>query len=106
MALLILSYYGYHAYVDPSWIYENIEITKTSVDDMHDWGVGKIKGEKNFSQSALTNLDHIMNQTAEADAEESESVNLENAENTGNAEDYENDGDYENAENAENKGEQ
>lgn len=96
---MILSYYGYHAYIDPSWIYENIEITKTSVDDMHDWGVGKIKGEKNFSQSALTNLDHIMNQTAEAEAEESESVNLENDENAENAE---NAGDYQNAENAEN----
>jgi hypothetical protein len=102
LALLILSYYGYHAYIDPSWIYENIEITKTSVDDVHDWGVGKIKGEKNFSQSALTNLDHIMNQTAEAEAEESESVNLENAENGENAEDYENNEYAENEENADN----
>ena len=106
MALLILSYYGYHAYIDPSWIYENIEITKSSMDDVHDWGVGKIKGEKNFSQSALTNLDHIMNQTAEAEAEESESVNLENDENAENAEDYENAENEENADNTENEGEQ
>ena len=64
MAFSILAYYAYHAYTDSSWVYENIDITKTSLDDLHDWGVGKIKGEKNFSQSALTNLDHIMNQTA------------------------------------------
>ena len=69
LAFTVLAYYGYHAYIDQSWIYENIEITKTSFDDLHDWGVGKIKGEKNFSQSALTNLDHIMNQT-ELHAEE------------------------------------
>jgi hypothetical protein len=64
LALTIFVYYGYQVYIDSSWIYENIEITKTSFDDLHDWGVSKIKGEKNFSQSALTKLDHIMNQTA------------------------------------------
>ena len=33
---------------------------------MHDWGVKKIKGDVgNFSQRALTNLDIILNQTAD-----------------------------------------
>jgi hypothetical protein len=75
LAFSVLAYYAYHVYVDSSWVFENIEITKTSLDDLHDWGVGKIKGEKNFSQSALTNLDHIMNQTAEVHLDES--VDLE-----------------------------
>lgn len=74
--------------MDPSWIFENVEITKASVEDLHDWGVGKIKGEKNFSQSALTNLDHIMNQTAEVNVDET--VDLENPENSQNQEDLEN----------------
>lgn len=75
-----MGYYAYHVYIDSSWIFENIEITKTSFDDLHDWGVGKIKGEKNFSQSALTNLDHIMNQTADVHVEES--LDLGGTENT------------------------
>lgn len=70
MALSIFIYYGYQVYIDSSWVYENIDITKQSFDDLHDWGVSKIKGEKNFSQSALTNLDTIMNQTAEAHIDE------------------------------------
>jgi len=70
MALSIFVYYGYQVYIDSSWVYENIDITKQSFDDLHDWGVSKIKGEKNFSQSALTNLDTIMNQTAEAHIDE------------------------------------
>ena len=74
--------------MDPSWIYENVEITKTSVGDLHDWGVGKIKGERNFSQSALTNLDHIMNQTAEVNVDET--IDLENAQNPENTEGIEN----------------
>jgi hypothetical protein len=44
LAFLIIGYYGYHLYVDPSWVFENINITKTSIDDLHDWGVSKIKG--------------------------------------------------------------
>lgn len=52
-------------------MYENIEITKSSFDELHDWGVSKIKGERNFSQSALTNLDIIMNQTADVHIDES-----------------------------------
>jgi hypothetical protein len=31
------------------------------VNDIHDWGVSKIKNEKNFSQSAITNLEDILN---------------------------------------------
>lgn len=34
--------------------------------DVHDWGVGKIKNEGNFSQRALTNLEEILNETADA----------------------------------------
>jgi hypothetical protein len=56
--------------------------------DLHDWGVGKIKGEKNFSQSALTNLDHIMNQTAEVNVDET--IDLENTQNPENTEGLEN----------------
>lgn len=44
LALSIFVYYGYQLYIDSSWVYENIEITKTSFDDLHDWGVSKIKG--------------------------------------------------------------
>lgn len=44
---------------------ENIEITSQAVNDIHDWGVEKIKNEKNFSQRAITNLDVILNETAE-----------------------------------------
>lgn len=45
---------------------ENFESAKDIVKDVHDWGVGKIKGEAgNFSQRALT-MDKIINQTADA----------------------------------------
>ncbi len=71
------------------------------MEDLHDWGVGKIKGEKNFSQSALTNLDHIMNQTAEINLDES--VELENPENIENSENLENIENLENPENIENE---
>lgn len=77
LALSIFVYYGYQLYIDSSWVYENIEITKTSFDDLHDWGVSKIKGEKNFSQSALTNLDTIMNQTEEVHVDETIELNNE-----------------------------
>jgi len=47
-----------------SFIYlENIEITKTIMDDFNDWGISKIKGEKNFSQSALTDYSKLLNST-------------------------------------------
>jgi len=42
-------------------ILENIEFTSQTVNDLHDWGVEKIKNEKNFSQRAITNLDVILN---------------------------------------------
>ena len=70
VAFSIFAYYSYQVYIDSSWVYENIDITKQSFDDLHDWGVSKIKGEKNFSQSALTNLDTIMNQTADVHVDE------------------------------------
>ena len=39
--------------------------TKDTIEEMHDWGVGKIKNEVTFSQRALTNLDSILNETKE-----------------------------------------
>lgn len=36
---------------------EKIEFTTQTVNDIHDWGVQKIKNEKNFSQRAITNLE-------------------------------------------------
>ena len=73
MAFALLIYYGYSIYKDPELylgiIYynlENIESTKKAMEDFHDWGVGKIKGETgNFSQRALT-VENILNQTADA----------------------------------------
>lgn len=46
-------------------ILENIDFTSQTVNDLHDWGVEKIKNEKNFSQRAITNLDVILNETAD-----------------------------------------
>jgi len=40
---------------------ENIEFTKEIIVDAHDWGVGKLKNENNFSAKALTNLEKILN---------------------------------------------
>ena len=71
---MIIGYYGYHLYLDPSWVFENISITKTSIDDLHDWGVSKIKGEKNFSQIALPNINDILNAT---EIEVEETINLD-----------------------------
>ena len=45
-------------------IVEKIEFTSQTVTDIHDWGVEKIKNEKNFSQMAITKLDVILNETA------------------------------------------
>ena len=33
------------------------------MDDFNDWGISKIKGEKNFSQSALTDYSKLLNST-------------------------------------------
>ena len=41
----------------------NLDITKTIIDDIDGWGIGKIKGEKNFSQSALSDYSKMYNQT-------------------------------------------
>ena len=35
------------------------------MDDFNEWGISKIKGEKNFSQSALTDYTKMYNQTKE-----------------------------------------
>ncbi len=35
------------------------------MDDINDWGIAKIKGEKNFSQSALTDYSKLLNKTLE-----------------------------------------
>ncbi len=40
---------------------ENLDITQTIIDDINDWGIAKIKGEKNFSQSALTDYSKLLN---------------------------------------------
>ncbi len=45
-------------------IAEKIEFTSQTVTDIHDWGVEKIKNEKNFSQMAITKLEVILNETA------------------------------------------
>ena len=37
------------------------------MDDLNQWGVSKIKGEKNFSQSALTDYAKMYNQTNNED---------------------------------------
>jgi len=46
---------------------ETFQSTKVTINDVHDWGVAKIKNEGNFSQRALTNLDTILNETATVD---------------------------------------
>ncbi len=38
---------------------------RTLIDEGHEWGLGKIKGEVNFSESAITSLHDILNQTEE-----------------------------------------
>jgi hypothetical protein len=40
------------------------------MDDINDWGVSKIKGERNFSQSALTDYSKLLNTTVEEEGEE------------------------------------
>ena len=42
---------------------ENIEITKGALSDIHDWGVKKIKGEKQFAQRAIASIEDIINKT-------------------------------------------
>lgn len=75
-AFLLLTYYGVQLYMDPSFlectlclILAHFTVTKATIDDIHDWGVSKIKNEVKFSEKAITNLADILNQTA--DVEES-----------------------------------
>lgn len=49
---------------------ENMNITKTIMDDINDWGLSKIKGEKNFSQSALSDYSKRLNETLKDDEDE------------------------------------
>jgi|LakMenEpi03Aug12_release.lakeMendotaPanAssembly.Ray.scaffolds.fasta_scaffold111884_2 hypothetical protein len=42
-------------------------VTKTTIDDIHDWGVSKIKNDVKFSERAITNLDDILNATADVE---------------------------------------
>jgi hypothetical protein len=56
---------------------------------MHDWGVAKLKNEGNFSQRALTNLDVILNETADVAHHEDEPIAPKNTE-----EDAETEADY------------
>lgn len=46
---------------------ENFNITQTIIDDINGWGIAKIKGEKNFSQSALTDYSKLYNDTLHAE---------------------------------------
>lgn len=45
---------------------------------MHDWGVAKLKNEGNFSQRALTNLEVILNETADVAHHEDEPTAAKN----------------------------
>lgn len=47
-----------------------MNITKTIMDDINDWGLSKIKGEKNFSQSALSDYSKRLNETLKDDEDE------------------------------------
>jgi hypothetical protein len=44
---------------------ENINITKEAVKDIHDWGVKKIKGERNLSRPAIASIQEIINKTSD-----------------------------------------
>lgn len=45
---------------------ENFKIVTSIADEIHDWGDSKIKGERTFAESALTDINQVMNQTADA----------------------------------------
>ena len=47
-----------------------MNITKTIMDDINDWGLSKIKGEKNFSQSALSDYSKRFNETLHEDEDD------------------------------------
>lgn len=43
----------------------HLTVTKSTIEDIHDWGVSKIKNEVKFSERAITNLEDILNETAD-----------------------------------------
>ena len=68
--IMLFFYYSYHIIQNPSivtgtsiQIIDNLEITKTILDDIDQWGISKLKGEKNFSQSALSDYNKLYNST-------------------------------------------
>lgn len=61
-----------HVYMNPNFIdgrilfiLEQVLFTRETIQDLHDWGVDKLHNKGNFSQRALTNLEEILNQTAD-----------------------------------------
>jgi hypothetical protein len=53
-----------------------LNITKTIVEDINGWAVAKMKGERNFSQSALTDYSQMFNSTQ--DDEDDPEDNIQN----------------------------
>lgn len=51
---------------------ENIQITQTIFSDINDWGLAKMKGERNFSESALTDYSKLLNNTDFEEDDENE----------------------------------
>lgn len=47
------------------------------MDDLNDWGVSKIKGERNFSQSALSDYSKLINSTDIAHEDDDKIVGLD-----------------------------
>lgn len=44
-------------------------MTKGTIQDVHDWGVSKIKNDVKFSERAITNIEDILNETADVEDE-------------------------------------
>lgn len=59
-----------------------MNITKTIMDDINDWGLSKIKGEKNFSQSALSDYSKRLNETLQEDEDDDDNDDLQGEEAT------------------------
>lgn len=75
--VVTFAYYAFEFYNDPSMFQgkdfnnlENIGITKEAIKDIHDWGVGKIKGERNLSRPAIASIQEIINKTSDATVED------------------------------------
>lgn len=43
----------------------HFETTKSTINDVHDWGVSKIKNEYKVSERSITDLKDILNDTAD-----------------------------------------